>query len=362
MAFELPKSRIGLRQIQTQQRSVPLEQIIAARGQNPLGTAVEDIGKLVGQNLSQRAAARQQGEQLAVAGKLLGQDISPDIANSGIDAGTLSSLVKTRAETDKEAAATQTAMADKKALAAEKRVALELQLEKLKSGYSEVNPSTGATTQYPGVQGLSIAYDAAGNPAIARDPNYKPASIPKSTGGGGGGGAGGAFKNETNLRKEFDKESADSKKAFNSSAKALTLADRGDAIGDTALAFSLTRGALGGQGRVTQTEIQQFGPQLGSLPDRVQNAILGLAKGQKYDPEVRAQIVNMVKQDAMNEDANQKAREEQYNGLAKNYGFNPKNVVYDVRPPGLRSVLNPLQTLPAPLTGKQKSVAEKLGL
>lgn len=168
------KKRIPIRQIQTQKRNIPLEQIIAINGYNPLAAGVETAGNAIGSVISKRAELRRQGQQIAQLASMAGDQaptdnsLTPDIYEKGL---TL-----------------KTAREDKKSQAAKERVALELQLEKLKGGYVESDPSTGKVTKYPGVQGLSIEYDPSGNPFIKRDENYKPSETPKSVGGGASGG------------------------------------------------------------------------------------------------------------------------------------------------------------------------------
>lgn len=65
MAFELPRRRIDVKQIQTQKRKVPIEQIIAVQGQSPVATGIETAGNVIGQALMRRGQLRQEGEKLA---------------------------------------------------------------------------------------------------------------------------------------------------------------------------------------------------------------------------------------------------------------------------------------------------------
>lgn len=66
MAFELPQRRQAVRQIQTQQRKIPLEQIIAIQGQSPLATGIETAGDVLGAAIQKRAELQRQGQQLAI--------------------------------------------------------------------------------------------------------------------------------------------------------------------------------------------------------------------------------------------------------------------------------------------------------
>lgn len=65
MALELPNKRITPRQIEVRKRNVPLEQIIAVQGYNPLAAGIETAGNAVGAALLKRAQLRREGELLA---------------------------------------------------------------------------------------------------------------------------------------------------------------------------------------------------------------------------------------------------------------------------------------------------------
>ena len=89
MAFELPQSRRPVRQIQIQKKNVPLEQIIAVRGQSPISTGIEVAGNVIGQALQRRAQLRAQGEQLARQ-KAQSVQIAKALGLDAKDFGTLS--------------------------------------------------------------------------------------------------------------------------------------------------------------------------------------------------------------------------------------------------------------------------------
>jgi len=59
------QKRIPTRQIQTTKRNIPLEQIIAIHGYNPLAEGIETTGNVLGQAILKRAELRKQGEDLA---------------------------------------------------------------------------------------------------------------------------------------------------------------------------------------------------------------------------------------------------------------------------------------------------------
>lgn len=66
MALELPKSRLNVRQVQTQKRRVPIEQIMAVQGRSPVATGIETAGNVIGQALTRRAELQRQGQELAL--------------------------------------------------------------------------------------------------------------------------------------------------------------------------------------------------------------------------------------------------------------------------------------------------------
>lgn len=101
MAFELPQRRQAVRQIQTQQRKIPLEQIIAIQGQSPLATGIETAGDVLGAAIQKRAELQRQGQQLAKLEQLAGQQPG---AFQGLDPSTASAFamnsMKQKAELD----------------------------------------------------------------------------------------------------------------------------------------------------------------------------------------------------------------------------------------------------------------------
>lgn len=162
---------LNLRQIQLSQRRVPLEQIVAVKGQNPVATGIDQAGAIVGKALERRAQLRQQAQVVSALANAAGEQ-NPGV--EGIDPATFETLVKLKTE-----------RAAKSSQAAKDRVAQELAMEKLRTGYTEHDAMTGLDRSYPGVQGLSIKYDPAGNPFIERGLDYVPAALPKSGGSSG---------------------------------------------------------------------------------------------------------------------------------------------------------------------------------
>lgn len=84
MPLNTPQSRLNVRQVAIPKRTVPLEQIIAVQGQNPLAQGIETAGNIIGQTLARRAQLRQQGEQIAQLSKIIGKEVPSGFENSGL--------------------------------------------------------------------------------------------------------------------------------------------------------------------------------------------------------------------------------------------------------------------------------------
>lgn len=117
MALELPKSRRSLQPIQITKRNIPLEQIIAVQGQNPLATGIETAGNAVSQALQKRNQMRQQGQQIAELAALTDQQV-PD-TTTGLSPDQYVSAIKAKSELEKnslERATTLAGLKDKSKL------------------------------------------------------------------------------------------------------------------------------------------------------------------------------------------------------------------------------------------------------
>jgi len=101
MALEIPRSRLPVRPIAVPRRSVPLEQIVAVEGYNPLAAGVETAGQSIGQALLKRAELRQQGEQLARLETLAGQ---PPRSFAGLDPSTATTFAQMGMKANQETA------------------------------------------------------------------------------------------------------------------------------------------------------------------------------------------------------------------------------------------------------------------
>lgn len=81
MAFQIPQGRSS-RPIQIPKRQVPVEQIIATEGYNPVASGIDVAGQAIGSALLRRAELRRQGQQLAKMEQLAGV---PQGSYSGLD-------------------------------------------------------------------------------------------------------------------------------------------------------------------------------------------------------------------------------------------------------------------------------------
>lgn len=325
MGIQLPKANLsGAPQRRPQQ--FPLQEYLAVMGQNPYAQGLNQVGPALSQALQRRMQLKMNANAINQLASAAGEE--PPSNTMGLDPNVYEKSLAMRSERKLQGE-------DK----ARRNIDTELHLLQLSQPSSTIDPLTQKLTTYPGLHGLSIQMDANGNPTLVKGDDFGVGQKPPRPMGAGSGST--VFKSEDSLRKEFMAESKGTQATFESADKALRLAQRQDAIGDTSLAFALTKGALGGSGRITQTEVNQYGPQLGGLPDRVQAAIRGLAFGQKFDPTIRKQVMDMVTQQATAEDAMQKDRENNYRTMATQYGLNPDRVVHDVRPPTLRPYLRP---------------------
>lgn len=91
MALELPKNRLNVRSIQTQKRSIPLQEIIAVQGQDPLATGIDTASNVIGQALAKRAELRQQGKMLAKLEEISGAKSG---SYTGLDPATARNLAE----------------------------------------------------------------------------------------------------------------------------------------------------------------------------------------------------------------------------------------------------------------------------
>lgn len=103
-----------LQPIQSPQRKIPIDQIIAVQGQNPIAQGIEAGGNVIGQAIAKRAQLQQQGQQLAALAKVAGQDpsayagLAPESANA-IALKQVSSNIDVKEEARKQALGMQKA-------------------------------------------------------------------------------------------------------------------------------------------------------------------------------------------------------------------------------------------------------------
>jgi hypothetical protein len=99
MAIQLPQSRLNVRQVRNEKRNVPIDQIIAVEGQNPIANGIEVAASSIGKALEQRAALRRQGEQLAKLESLAGK---PPGSFAGLDPSTAATITMNSMKTGKK--------------------------------------------------------------------------------------------------------------------------------------------------------------------------------------------------------------------------------------------------------------------
>lgn len=113
MALSLPERRLSPLN-RSERRRVPVEQILAVMGNNPIGQALPGIGKQLGEALMASAARKKQEAQIAGISKATGIDLS------GItDPAIASSIAKSTADNRSEEARAREALEARKSAAAE---------------------------------------------------------------------------------------------------------------------------------------------------------------------------------------------------------------------------------------------------
>lgn len=99
MALNIPQRRIQVNPIQVPRRSIPLEQIVAVQGQNPVATGIDTAAQVIGSALTKRAALIQQGQQLAKLEQIAGSNPG---SFTGLDISTATSLAQNSAKNQAE--------------------------------------------------------------------------------------------------------------------------------------------------------------------------------------------------------------------------------------------------------------------
>lgn len=214
MAFELPR-RNASRQIEVQQRKIPLQEILAVQGQNPLATGIETAGNVLGKAIAKRAEAQETGRKLAALAQMAGQpapdansELSPELYEKGLS-------YKTAADA-------------KRSERAQKAAELQLQIEKLSTDHTEYDPTTGKTTVFQGKRGIKVGTDQYGDPRIDYGADYNQGTIPTKVGNSSG-------ANQDNklwyqLTKESNPTTASSRSVLGMAATGTAKAQRADAV------------------------------------------------------------------------------------------------------------------------------------
>lgn len=173
MALELPKSRAGVRQIQIQKRQVPIEQIMAVRGQSPVAAGIDTVGQVLGKALQRKAQLQQQAQVINELATAAGEKpptaegVTPDIYEKSL-------TIKGNRQ---------------KAEGEEARKNQETYLKALQAqrGYREYDSTTGKYNEIPGLP-IDIKSGPNGLPMISLKPDVpippaKTVFLPKPAGG-----------------------------------------------------------------------------------------------------------------------------------------------------------------------------------
>lgn len=161
-----------LQQFNTKPTPIPLDQILAVQGQNPIAQGIDTGTKALVDAIRKRQELKRQAQVIKTMAAAAGE--TPPTETEGFTPDVYNDVLKLK--TDRSA---------KISTAAKDRVGLEMGLEKLRAGSTERDPITGKDVIYPGVKDFNIDYDKEGNPFVVRGPAYAPKTEPKMGGGSG---------------------------------------------------------------------------------------------------------------------------------------------------------------------------------
>lgn len=347
MAIRLPTAQFS-EAPRKKQPDVPLEQILAVKGQSPIAEAINQITPALTQALKRRAELRAQGNAIAQMAAANGEE--PPTDTRGLDPETYSSLLRIKAD---KAAKTEAAAQNLRE-EARKNADLQLRILQAQNGYTTTDPTTGQTRTIPGMSGISLKYDANGLPTIDTT-NFKPGLKPLSVGGGKG--AGGGKDPLSELQNDLDPSNPKSgmaKQVARSQAadRVLTLLDQANndpnVLQSPEAAASVASLVMGGQGgRIPIEQINHLTPS--SLKGDVQKQLSYILNqprslGQQEffkslrDTAVRekatveSQIKDTQKSRLGRHERTRQLFPDSYRSILQNYGLDPdkvKNGRYD---------------------------------
>lgn len=98
-----------------------------------------------------------------------------------------------------------------------------------------------------------------------------------------------------------------------------------DSAGDRALAFQYAK-ILDPQDRVGVNDIKDIN-KLGNVPERVTQAVVGLAEGKMLPDRIRSEMFQVIRNRFLSMNEQQREIEQEYEDRAKRYMINPSNVV-----------------------------------
>ena len=312
MALEIPRTRLNIRQIEQQKRNVPIQEIIAIEGQNPLATGIETAGNVIGQALTKRAELRRQGEQLARMEKAYGLK---EGELSGLDTETGSAIGKYVAESRKP------------------------------TYVQQINPDGTANL---------LEVPAGGKfGGTVKVPIQPPKAKP-------------SYTQENLLRSQFVNQSKDFTDTASAYQRVIDSSRSPSAAGDMALIFNYMK-MLDPGSTVREGEFANAAAS-GSYGARIQAAANKVLTGQRLDDSMRGDFVARANDLYQGQLSRHKQREAEFQSLAESYGSdNSRRVTPNLATPlggygAAADRLRPIApvTTSVPLTATNKKTNQKI--
>lgn len=340
MALELPRSRGAGRQISVAPPPVPIDQIIAIRGQNPLAQGISTVADTLSQAIQRRNALRMQAAQVQALAQAAGQ---PDISFAP---GTSPDLA------EKQISLNQARQTKADALG---RMNQETFIKALrdKQGYVEYDPQTGRRLEHPGLP-IDVSQGPNGAPIITvqQGQAFPPAKTISLGGSGkGGGGAGTQNKMASDLQSDLDPngfragQMGKNQARVDNAGRVLTLLDQpnfnANALQAPEIAQSVASLLSSNQGRVAQEQLDNLTPHSlkGNIMKQigfVTNSPVGLGQQKFFDSLkqtavrekslAQAQVRTAQSQRLGRHEMLRKTDPATYGAILHNYGLDPSKV------------------------------------
>lgn len=148
--------QLNIPQIQRSQRQIPLDEIVAVQGNNPLAQGISSVGSTVSKVLNERRKIKMMAQQTRTLGKMAGLDIPEDAPDNAI--ANPDAIVKL-------AVLNQTKQ-EKNVANAQKKAELQLKAIELGQDRQIYDSASGTTKILPGIKGISVKNDASGLPYL----------------------------------------------------------------------------------------------------------------------------------------------------------------------------------------------------